>query len=38
MAAYIKQILFVVDFCVSPEVSNTASHPTVLVHSHPVHF
>ena len=31
-------LLFVVDFWVSPEVSYTASHPTVLVHSHPVHF
>ena len=30
--------LFVVDFWVSPEVSYTVSHPTVLVHSHPVHF
>ena len=30
--------LFVVDFCVSPEVSHTAPPPAVLVHSHPVHF
>ena len=31
-------LLFVVDFCVSPEVSHTEPRPAVLVHRHPVHF